>query len=108
MTAVVLEVLVAAKIDVGSDAGVEHDRKVDGLWMLGDWLWATMRLRCLLELAGFLKEFFFQACRRFLLAHDGIQFGKLIGELVAVGVETILDQFSEAVRVRGCRGRVVD
>ena len=103
----VLEILVAAEIDVGCDVGIEHNRKIDGLWMLGDWLWATMRLRYLLEFADFLKEFFFQACRSFLLGHDGIQFGKLVGELVAVGVETGLDQFSESVGVRGCRCRVV-
>ena len=106
-TAVVLEVLVAAKIDVGSDAGVEHDREIDGLWVLDDRLWATLRLRCVLKLADFLKELFFQACYRFLLVHDGIQFGELIGELVTVGVETFLDQVSEAVGLRGCRGRVV-
>ena len=105
-TAVLLEVLVAAKIDVVSDTGVEHDREVDSLWVLDD-TWATLRLRCLLKLADFLKELFFQAGCCFLLVHDGIQFGELIGELVTVGVETFLDQGSEAVGVRGCRGRVV-
>ena len=66
-----------------------------------------MGLRYLLEFADFLKEFFFQACLSFLFGHDGIQFGKLVGKLVAVGVETGLDQFSESVGVRGCRCRVV-
>ena len=33
-----LEVLSAAEVDVGRDAGVEHYREVDGLRVLGDWL----------------------------------------------------------------------
>ena len=50
-TAVVLEVLTAAKTDIGRDAGIEHNGDIDGVWMLSDELRATLGLRGLLELA---------------------------------------------------------